>query len=110
MVLNNDVSTSGPISVEPVPITVGEQVTIRYKGFLADNQAKEIYAHVGYGPNNRWENIKDIRLQHTPAGWEGKTNIDQTGRFNICFRDNNLRWDNNYGHNWSYEIHNGSRR
>jgi hypothetical protein len=25
--------------------------------------------------------------------------------FNVCFRDSAHNWDNNYGSNWSFEIH-----
>jgi hypothetical protein len=110
MVLNNDISTSDAIAVEPVPITPGERVIIRYKGFLSDGQAQDIYAHIGYGPNDNWQDVQDVKLQNSFNGWQGTVDIKHGGRFNICFKDNNSRWDNNYGHNWSYEIHNGSRR
>ena len=95
------------IYLEPIPITLGDEIKIKYKGLLADNGANEIYLHAGFGENS-WEKIVDIAMDKTKdGGWLTKMNIDQSTSFNFCFHDNAGHWDNNYGHNWSYQVHQG---
>lgn len=108
MVLSS-LSKTSSLSVTPVPITVGDQITITYNGFLAKNNPREIYLHYGYGSNDNWRDVKDIKMHKTPHGWEATLKVTDNSRLNFCFKDNENCWDNNYGQNWNYEIHNGTK-
>jgi len=103
----NNVVSSGPIVIHPVPITYGENVHLHYKGFLTTDNQAEVYAHIGYGPNNRWEHIQDFKMQKSGNEYVAVVPVQYDGRLNICFKSQNGQWDNNYGSNWSFEVHNG---
>ena len=95
------------IYMEPVPITLGEEVKIKYKGVLAEAGSNKIYLHVGYG-TNEWEKIEDIPMRKTKdGGWSAKVHISEPSSINFCFRDDAENWDNNNGRNWTYQVHNG---
>lgn len=96
------------IYVGPTPITAGENVEIKYNGLLARSGAKEVYLHAGFGTNNHWDRVKDIKMGKRRDEWQTDMKIDTNSRLNICFRDNADNWDNNNGRNWSFEVHNGN--
>ncbi|HHY48029.1 MAG TPA: carbohydrate-binding protein [Firmicutes bacterium] len=98
------------VYVRPTPITAGSEVTVKYDGLLARSGADQVYLHMGFGPNDSWRDTRDIPMTKTTDNmWTTVVpiSIDETSRFNFCFRDSANNWDNNNGANWSYEIHNG---
>ncbi|MDI3548339.1 MAG: hypothetical protein PWR10_1991 [Halanaerobiales bacterium] len=95
------------ISVKPTPITAGERVEVSYNGLLAQSGAMEVYLHAGFGMNNLWENVQDIKMERQGNTWKASLDIETDERFNFCFHDNVGNWDNNNGRNWSFEVHNG---
>ncbi|HAA90705.1 MAG TPA: carbohydrate-binding protein [Peptococcaceae bacterium] len=97
----------GGVMVTPVPVTLGEDVTIRYSGLLAEVGAEQIYLHMGYGDANEWKYITDIPLQKNNGNWETTFEVKDDSRLNFCFRDSAYNWDNNGGLNWSLEVHSG---
>lgn len=95
------------IEVSPTPITTGETVTVKYNGFLAEKQPQKVILHAGYGIGNQWEEVFDIPMNKTTDGsWTADVAVDTDAQFNFCFTDGEA-WDNNYGKNWIYEVHNG---
>jgi len=97
------------IFMEPVPITLGDEVKIRYKGLLAQAGANKVYLHLGYG-NNEWKNVEDIPMRKLRDGsWSAKVRVNDPSSLNFCFRDDAQNWDNNYGKNWTYQVHDGSQ-
>ena len=95
------------IYLDPVPITLGEEVKIKYKGQLAEKGADKVFLHAGYG-NQGWENVMDIPMRKTrDGGWSVTVQVSEPSSFNFCFRDNSQNWDNNNGKNWSYQVHVG---
>ncbi|MDX9873009.1 MAG: carbohydrate-binding protein [Clostridia bacterium] len=94
------------ISITPIPATAGETITIRYDGLLAKSGAQSVYAHLGYGHNDSWDNVEDIVMTNVPQGWTCDI-LPKGERVNFCFHDGADNWDNNYGYNWSIMIHNG---
>ena len=94
------------IFMEPVPITLGEEDRIKYKSFLIERNVGKVYIHAGYGPD--WEKPIDLPMRKGRDGsWSVTLNVDQPSNFNFCFRDEAENWDNNYGRNWSYQVHTG---
>ncbi|HEY8393130.1 MAG TPA: carbohydrate-binding protein [Capillibacterium sp.] len=95
------------IYMEPVPITVGEEVRLKYKGILAKEGADSIYLRTGYG-FEEWRDVQDIKMKKGRDGsWSASLVVTDATRFNFCFHDGAGNWDNNFGRNWSYEVHNG---
>lgn len=99
----------GGVYVDPTPITAGQKVTVLYNGLLAKSGADQIYLHVGYGDARHWNHLADIPMTRIGWGWEKTIAMTDDSRFNFCFKDSANNWDNNTGHNWSYEVHNGGQ-
>ncbi|MCR4427314.1 MAG: carbohydrate-binding protein [Firmicutes bacterium] len=92
-----------------MPVTAGEKVTVKYNGLLAQSGADAVYLHAGFGQRD-WHHVSDLPMtQEKPGVWSTTVSLDpnETSRFNFCFKDRANNWDNNYGLNWSVEIHNG---
>ena len=97
------------IFMEPVPITLGDEVRIRYKGLLGQSGANKVYLHMGYGANE-WRNIEDIPMRKLRDGsWSATVQVSDPSSLNFCFRDDAENWDNNYGRNWTYQVHDGDQ-
>lgn len=99
----------GGVVVDPTPITAGAKVTVLYYGILAQEGTEEIYLHTGYGPHDHWYDIYEFRMGRTTRGFEKTFDVNDPTRLNFCFRNAAGDWDNNNGHNWSFEIHTGER-
>lgn len=95
--------------VAPLPIALGEDITIKYQGLLAQAGADQIYLHVGYGTADKWQYVTDLPLEKTNGSWEVTFEVKDESRLNFCFRDNAYNWDNNTGLNWSLEVHTGKK-
>ena len=95
------------IYMDPVPITVGDEVKLKYKGKLATAGANSIYLRAGYG-FDQWTDVQDIKMRKGRDGsWSASLVVNDPTRLNFCFHDGADHWDNNSGRNWSYEIHDG---
>lgn len=93
------------IFLDPVPITLGEELKIKYKRTLAETAANKVFLHAGYG-SETWEKVLDIPMKKTRDGaWSITIRVDEPANFNFCFRDDADNWDNNNGKNWSYQVH-----
>lgn len=99
----------GDVTIAPVPVTFGEDITVQYQGLLARAGAEQVYLHMGYGPADRWQFISDIPMEKVGDTWEAKFEVTEDSRLNFCFRDNAGNWDNNSGRNWSVEVHTGKQ-
>jgi hypothetical protein len=98
----------GGVTVTPLPITRGAVTTVRYNGQLSKSGAGQVYLHLGYGAPNQWQQVRDIALTRSAAGWEATIRPDQP-QLNFCFKDNAGNWDNNYRLNWSFQVHSGQQ-
>ncbi|MCR4434855.1 MAG: carbohydrate-binding protein [Clostridiales bacterium] len=76
---------------------------LNYKGILAQNNAPEIYARIGYGNNLNWEDVEEYPM-HNMGGntFELIFPVKRSGNINIAFRDGSGNWDNNAGINYTY--------
>lgn len=102
-------SLVGGVSVSPMPLTAGEKVTVESNGLLASSGADQVYLHAGFGHGD-WRDVRDIPMESAKPGvWKAVVPLDpsEDSRLNFCFKDRAGNWDNNYGLNWSLEIHNG---
>ena len=96
------------IYLDPVPVTFGEELKIKYKGLLAESAAGKVYFHAGYG-QGPWEKVIDVPMKKTrDGGWSVTIQVEEPSNLNFCFRDDAENWDNNAGRNWSYQVHSES--
>lgn len=95
------------IFLEPVPITLGDDIKIKYKGSLALDGAQKVFLHMGFG-YGEWEHVQTIPMRKTrDGGWSATLKAEDGSCLNFCFKDDADHWDNNAGRNWTYEIHEG---
>lgn len=102
-----EVEVEGGVAISPVPLTLGERVTVKYNGLLAQAGAREVYLHRGYGHSHNWKSVSDLPMKKSDEAWEAQFEADDESRLNFCFKDHTGNWDNNNGGNWSLEIHTG---
>lgn len=94
------------IYLDPVPVTLGDELKIKYKGLLVNSGTNKIFLHAGYG--NSWSREMDLPMKKTrDGGWSIAIPIEEPSSFNFCFRDDAQNWDNNQGKNWTYQVHAG---
>lgn len=102
-----EVDIEGGVTASPVPLTLGERVTIKYGGRLAQAGARQVYLHRGYGPTHNWKSVTDIPMEKSNGSWKVRFEVHDESRLNFCFKDHAGNWDNNNGRNWSLEVHTG---
>lgn len=79
-----------------------DRVRIVYRGLLAESGATHLYAHVGYG--KAWTGAHDYEMLRTSDGFEVSIPVRHSEEINIAFKDCANNWDNNSGHNYSFDI------
>lgn len=86
--------------------STSNMLNVVYDGILAKNGAKEIYAIVGYGDNEKWEDIKSYSMNTSGDNtFKLLFPVDKSAKINIVFKDNADHWDNNSGTNYSFNNH-----
>lgn len=83
-------------------IIEGAKVKISYVGYLFQNGSEEVYLHYGFGMN--WDNVSEIQMEKTELGFQCEIDILDADSLNLCFRNGNNEWDNNFGQNFSFSI------
>lgn len=80
-----------------------EMLKLNYNGLLAKSGAQEIYAVIGYGNNNNWEDVSYFPMQKTAQqNFEMLTFRKKQDELNIAFKDGAGNWDNNSGKNYVF--------
>ena len=94
------------VKLEPEPDSTADKIKINYSGLLAESGAEEVYLHAGIGNQHDWEATRDIVMQpeETENIWSAELEVNQADAVNFCFKDSADNWDNNSGHNWSYDL------
>lgn len=105
--MHNTQDVDQGIKVQPTPIIAGQRIEVQYEGLLARSGAQDIFLHAGFGRNNSWDDVTEVRMQRQGNRFVSQMSMENDSRLNFCFRDNAGNWDNNSGKNWSFEIHNG---
>jgi len=103
--LSHRVIQDNRIQIDPNPPVGGRNLTVRYRGLLANSGADSVFLHCGYG-NGAWANVQDIMMHPRGDGWweTGVPVESRVGDFNFCFKDSASNWDNNNGFNWKASI------
>ena len=80
----------------------GSKVKISYTGYLFENKSESVFVHYGFG--SQWENLSEVQMQKTDLGFQAEIELQSAEDLNLCFRNSNNEWDNNYGQNYSFKI------
>jgi len=83
-------------------IIEGATVKISYVGYLFQNGSEEVFLHYGFGIN--WDNVSEIKMEKTELGFQCEIEILNADSLNLCFKNANGEWDNNFGQNFSFPI------
>jgi len=83
-------------------IIEGNKVKISYVGYLFQNGSEEAYLHYGFGMN--WDNVSEVKMEKTELGFQAEIDILDYDSLNLCFRNGNDEWDNNFGQNFVFPI------
>ena len=83
-------------------ISVGDEITVGYKGLLSTSGAKQVYMHVGYG--DEWNELEDVPMIFSDGMFKVKLTIKMEGKLGIAFRDPANNWDNNSGQNYNFKV------
>jgi hypothetical protein len=85
--------------------TVGDKIKLTYSGLLAKSGANEVFAVVGFGDNNNWQNTSTYPMKSTNQHmYELSIPAADTKQINVVFKDKAENWDNNSGENYSFYI------
>ena len=83
-------------------IIEGSKVKISYVGYLFQNGSKEVYLHYGFGIN--WDNVSEVKMEKTELGFQCEIDILEGETLNLCYKNENDVWDNNFGQNFTFPI------
>lgn len=83
-------------------IVENSKLKISYVGSLYQNGAEEVFLHYGFGL--QWDNVSEIKMEKTELGFQCEIEVGESESLNLCFRDNENRWDNNEGQNYIFPV------
>lgn len=83
-------------------LTPNSKIKISYTGKFFQDGSKDVYIHLGFGPN--WENIQDMKMEKTELGFQTEFDLVDNNTLNFCFKNENEEWDNNNGQNYIFPI------
>ena len=100
---NSNEYLANGIVIQPTNPHPGEAGKITYNGLLPKSGASNVYAHVGAG--FEWQNIQDVMMTRTPAGFEATVTTPNHDTLCVAFKDIANNWDNNSGLNYNFNVH-----
>lgn len=84
----------------------GDCIRVIYDGLLAKSGAEEVFAVIGYGSGDSWQNVQTYPMDHVrDNAFELLLEPCDGKRVNVVFKDGAGNWDNNSGRNYSYLTH-----
>lgn len=86
--------------IEVRPTNFVNEITVAYKGLLAQQNPSQLYIHYGFGDPYHWSHTSTEPMNPTPRGtWEKTIRLKEDPCF-FCFKDAADNWDNNRYENW----------
>ena len=77
-------------------------VKITYAGKFFEDKSKEIFLH--YCFNDEWEKATDIKMEKSELGYQAELELDNNKILNLCFFNEDKKWDNNSEINYNFPI------
>ena len=90
------------VEISKATINVGDEVTLLYKGLLAQNGADTVYAHIGYG--DEWEEKDFLPMVKDEDVFKTTFMVNVPKSLNVAFKDGGENWDNNAQSNYSFKV------
>lgn len=90
------------VELSKATISVGDEVTLVYRGLLAKSGADSVYAHIGYGEN--WDGKELIPMEKMEDVFKATIKVNLSDKLNIAFKDSVDNWDNNSQQNYSFSV------
>ncbi|WP_129723743.1 carbohydrate-binding protein [Xylanivirga thermophila] len=88
----------------PSSIEKGKKVKITYEGILAKDGADKVYAHVGFGSDDKWSGNSLYEMDKVRDNkFETEILVTNKGDLNIAFKDSADHWDNNNSKNYTFK-------
>ena len=79
-----------------------QTVKISYTGMFFQDGSNEVYLHYGFGL--LWENTSEVKMEKTDLGFQAEITLQPYESLNLCFKNENDKWDNNENCNYIFEI------
>lgn len=89
------------VEINPEIPKRGQEISITYRGILAQHGADAIWMHYGF---DDWKNVSDIQMQNQGGSFNCKIKVEGKKNLNFCFKDSADHWDNNSGLDWNVNI------
>ncbi len=70
---------------------------LRYTGYLTESQ--NVFLHYGY---NEWTDVSECKMKKLKTCCKAEVKLPAQAELNFCFRDEDGKWDNNYGNNYFF--------
>lgn len=103
--------TANGVYVTPTDFSIGDRVRLSYDGLLSQSGATEVYAHIGYGTQQNWQNVADVKMTKSANGLfeatfpvSPTTTTKTSSSLNLAFKDSAGNWDNNNGSNYTFKV------
>ena len=77
-------------------------VKITYAGKFFEDKSKEVFLH--YCFNDEWEKATDIKMEKSELGYQAELELDNNKILNLCFFNEDKKWDNNSEINYNFPI------
>ena len=77
-------------------------VKISYTGEFFQDASEHVSIHFGFG--NDWDGVNDLEMEKTELGFQAEIKLDGSETFNFCFYNEEGKWDNNNGENYSFPL------
>jgi len=90
------------IMINPGTLHPDYHVKILYDGLLNKSGATHVYAHIGF--DTEWNSQQDYPMVKKSNGFEVCIPVQNADTLNIAFKDCANNWDNNDGHNYTFDI------
>ena len=90
------------IMINPGTLHPDHHVKILYDGLLNQQGATHLYAHVGF--NEEWASEQDYPMVRKDNGFEVCIPVQHADTLNVAFKDCANNWDNNSGHNYTFDV------
>jgi len=102
MINNKRIYRKNGIIVDPGKIHPDHQVKIAYDGLLSKSGAAQVYAHVAFDED--WNSQQVYPMIKKADGFEVCIAVEDADNLNVAFKDCANNWDNNDGHNYTFDI------
>lgn len=94
----------GGVYIDPIPPTLGSEVSISYTGILAGDNQPDLLLCVGYGIKDEAFNQKEITMAKKDRSYTAQFRVDASDTLNFYFKDRQGNIDDQHGEKWQVAV------